>query len=122
MTENIFDKTIEAIINKTKNKIIQWDRIDQNYINRNSFYKKYILDNFVNVDGINQYVASFTNGNIFFSKDSESGYCEVAIQPGPKAAIMPIKSGNSGALRILEEEIKEKIDNPDDFINKLLEE
>jgi len=115
------EKVVDAIINKTESGEIEWDRMDD-YSSQNSFYKNYISNNYMMFDEVNNYMASYNDGYIFFTNQTEEGYREIAIQPNKNADITVLSTGRSANLKMLEEVIKNKLDNPDDFINSLLEE
>ena len=114
------EKAVDAIIDKTENGQISWERIDTNWYNKNAFYKNYISENYMALDVINNYVASYNEGYIYFSNQLHDGYREVAIQPNKNADITILSTGRTSKLKTLEEIIKGKLDNPDEFIDSLL--
>lgn len=114
------EKAVDAIIDKTENGQISWERIDTNWYNKNAFYKNYISENYMALDVINNYVASYNEGYIYFSNQLNDGYREVAIQPNKNADITILSTGRTSKLKTLEEIIKGKLDNPDEFIDSLL--
>lgn len=61
-------------------------------------------------------------GDIFFYNQTDEGYREVAIQPKENSDITVLSTGRSEKLKTLEEVIKSELDDPDDFINSLIEE
>lgn len=115
-----FEKAVDAIIKKTENGKIEWERTDIGIYNSNPFFHQYICDNCMEFDGINSYVAPYNNGFIYFTNQTDDGYRELAIQPNNNADITVISTGRSQKLKTLEETIKSDLDNPDDFINSLL--
>lgn len=115
-------KVVENVIKKTESGELEWERVDNTYLRQNPFYYKHVCENDLTVDGINNYVAEYNNGYLFFSKDSEFGSAELAIQPHAKADLTVIEMGMRPQLRTLEATIREELDNPDDFIDSLLEE
>lgn len=114
------EKVVDAIIKKTESGEIEWERMDD-YNSQNPFYRNYISDNCMSFDSMNNYIASYNNGYIFFTNQSDAGYREIAIQPKENADITVLSTGRSQKLKTLEEVIKNELDNPDDFINSLLE-
>lgn len=116
------DKVIDNVIKKTKKGELEWERIDKTYFNRNPFYRNHIYENDITVDGINNYMAEYNNGYLFFTKDSDFSSGELAIQPHAKADLTVIEMGMGPQIRALEAIIREELDNPDDFIDSLLEE
>lgn len=115
------DRAVEAILQKTQNGIIDWERIDYGYCKENPFYRQHVSERDMAVDGINSYMAEYKEGYIFFTKQADFGYSEIAIQPNPNADITVLATGSTPKLRNLEATIKEELDNPDDFIDSLLE-
>lgn len=115
-------KVMDSIIRKTENGELEWERIDKTYFNCNPFYRDHIYENELTIDGINNYMAEYKNGYLFFTKDSDFSSGELAIQPNAKAALTVIEAGMGPQLRTLEAVIKEELDNPDEFIDSLLEE
>ena len=115
------DQAVEAILEKTQEGRIDWERIDRNYCNKNPFYRQHVIDYDMDVDGINSYMAEYKNGHIFFNKQADFGYSEISIQPNKSADITVLASGMAPNLQKLEASIKEELDNPDDFIDSLLE-
>ena len=120
MTDKL-DKAVEAITLKTKNNKIEWERMTGSLSTQNVFYKQYILDGGFEYDGINCYVAHFKDGYIYFNNSSSDEYKELAIQPSSKSDITVLAFG-SKKLKELENSIKNTLDNPDDFIDSLLNE
>ena len=116
------DKAVDAVIKKTEDGTISWERIDKDFYNKNSFYHKYVSDNYMMLDGVNNYIAPYNDGYIYFTNQVDDNYREIAIQPNKNADITVLSTGTSSKLRTLEETIKNELDNPDDFINSLLEE
>lgn len=117
---NKLEKAVDAIIDKTESGLISWERIDSNLYNKNAFYKKYISDNYMALDVVNNYVASYNDGYIYFSNQISDNYREIAIQPNKNADITVLSTGRSSKLKTLEELIKNELDNPDEFIDSLL--
>lgn len=115
------EQAVDAIISKTESGTIEWERMAE-YKSQNPFYKRYLSDNFMTFDGVNNYMASYNDGYIFFTNQTDDGYREIAIQPHENADITVLSTGRSSKLKTLEEVIKNELDNPDDFINSLLEE
>lgn len=115
-------RVIDNVIKKTQRGELEWERIDKTYFNQNPFYRNYIYENELNVDGINNYMAEYNNGYLFFTKDSDFSSRELAIQPHEKSDLTVIGAGMASQLHNLEAVIREKMDNPDDFIDSLLEE
>ena len=113
------EKAVDAIIAKTENGMIQWERKDVEMYKKNPFYKKYISDNYIVLDGINNYVSTYNEGYIYFT--NQTGYREIAIQPKENADLTILSSGSTSKLKSLEEIIKNSLDNPDDFIDSLLD-
>lgn len=117
------DRVVDAIIKKTEDGLLDWERIDGGYCKRNSFYRRYAEDNGLELDGINTYMASYDGGYIFFTNQSQFGYREIAIQPNKGADITTLSTGSANStpkLSELESIIKEELDNPDDFLDSLL--
>lgn len=115
-----FEKAVDGIINKTEDGKIEWERSDIDLWRKNAFYNKYISSNDMRIDGINNYVAPYKEGYIYFTNQVEDGYREIAIQPNENADITVLSSGNSPKLKLLEETIKNELDDPDDFLNDLI--
>lgn len=113
------EKAVDAIIKKTENGKIQWERKDVELYKSNPFYKKYVSDNYINLDGINNYVGSFKDGYIYLT--NQSGFRELAIQPNVNADITVLSFEAEGKLKVLEEKIKNILDDPDDFIDSLFD-
>lgn len=114
------EKAVDGILKKTENGKIDWERSSIDLFQENPFYKKYITDHDMVIDGVNNYVAPYKNGYIYFTNQVADGYSEIAIQPNEKADITILSSGNSSQLETLEETIKNNLDNPDDFLNDLI--
>lgn len=114
------EKAVDAIISKTENGQIDWARIDNDLCRRNAFYKKYISENYMALDVVNNYVAPYMDGYIYFTNQADSGYREIAIQPNENADITVLSTGRTSKLKTLEEIIKNELDNPDEFIDSLL--
>ncbi len=114
------EKVVEAIINKTESGEIEWERMDD-YNSQNPFFKNYISNNCMMFDAVNNYMASYNDGYIYFTNQTDESYREIAIQPNKNADITVLSTGRSENLKMLEEVIKNELDNPDDFINSLLE-
>lgn len=117
---NKFEKAVDAIIQKTGDGKIEWKRTDINLWRENAFYNKYITDNEMAIDGVNNYMAPYKDGYIYFTNQVEDRYREIAIQPNANADITVLASGNSTKLRTLEDTIKSVLDNPDDFLDDLI--
>lgn len=115
------EKAVDAIIKKTGNGVINWERIDIKEYRSNPFYRKYVDDNYFELDGMNSYMAPYNGGYIFFTNQVNSGYREVAIQPKINADITVLSSGNDSKLKLLESTIKNELDSPDDFIDSLFD-
>lgn len=115
------EQAVDAIISKTESGQITWERIDSNLYNRNPFYKRYVSENYMIMDGVNNYVAPYKDGYIFFTNQVNDSYREIAIQPKSNADITVLSTGRSSKLKTLEETIKNELDNPDDFIESLLD-
>lgn len=115
------EKVVDAIINKTESGEIVWERSDIDLFKKNPFYHKYITNNDMTIDGVNNYVASFRDGYIYYTNQTEDGYRELAIQPKKNADITILSTGRQPKLRALEEIITNELDNPDEFIEYLLE-
>lgn len=115
------EQAVEAIISKTENEMLDWRRVDKKDYDANPFYKQYIQNNQMWLDGINNYVAEYNNGYIYFTNQVEEGYREIAIQPKSNADITVLSTGRNTKLKNLEEVIKDRLDNPDDFIDSLFE-
>lgn len=114
------EKVVDAVIDKTEKGKIAWERADINLYNENAFYHKYISNNYMTIDGVNNYVAPYKDGYIYFTNQVDDGYREIAIQPNKNADITVLSTGRSSKLVTLEEVIKNELDNPDDFIDSLL--
>lgn len=115
------DKVVDAISAKTNNNDIEWDRMKGSFEKQNPFYRQYIMDNYFNYDGMNCYVAEYNNGYIYYTKSPNDKYGELSIQPSEDTDLTILaSSGSNKKLEELENTIKNKIDNPDDFINSLL--
>lgn len=114
------EKAVDAIIQKTEDGKIEWERSDINLWKKNPFYNRYITENNMGIDGVNNYMAPYKDGYIYFTNQVEDGYREIAIQPNANADITVLSSGNSSKLRTLEETIKSDLDNPDDFLDDLI--
>lgn len=65
-------------------------------------------------------MAPYKEGYIYFTNQVEDGYREIAIQPNKNADITVLSSGNSPKLKTLEETIKNELDDPDDFLDDLI--
>lgn len=117
---NKFEKAVDAIIQKTEDGKIEWERTNIDLWRQNAFYNKYITNNDMSIDGVNNYMAPYKDGYIYFTNQVEDGYREIAIQPNANADITILSSGNSPKLRTLEETIKNDLDNPDDFLDDLI--
>lgn len=115
------EKAVDAILKKTEENKIQWERTGEGLLKKNPFYYKYIDENCMSVDGVNNYMAPYNNGYIYFTNQITDGYREIAIQPNENADITVLSTGRSEKLKTLEEVIKNELDNPDDFINSLFE-
>ena len=113
------NKAVDAIVKKTEEGKMDWERTDERMMRKNAFFRKYIDDNGIEFDGMNNYMAEYNQGYIYFS--NQSGFREIAIQPNNNADITILETGLSSNLRKLEELIKDRLDNPDDFINSLFE-
>ncbi|MBQ9928968.1 MAG: hypothetical protein IJO65_13480 [Lachnospiraceae bacterium] len=116
------EKAVDAIIQKTEEGKIEWERTDAEMLRKNPFYYNYISNNDMAVDPVNNYVAPYKDGYIYFTNQVEDGYREIAIQPKVNADITVLSTGRSTKLRTLEEIIKNELDNPDDFIESLFDE
>lgn len=114
------EKAVDAVIEKTESGRISWERIDIEYYKSNPFYYQYVQDNVMGLDGINSYVAPYGEGYIYFTNQVEDRYRELAIQPNIKACISTLATGRSTKLVSLEEAIRNKLDNTDDFIESLI--
>lgn len=115
------EKAVDAIVNKTESGKIEWKRMDD-FNSQNPFYRKYLSDNYMAFDKVNNYMAPYNEGYIFFTNQTDEGYREVAVQPKEDSDITVLSTGRSEKLKTLEEVIKNELDNPDDFINSLIEE
>ena len=115
------ERAVDAIIKKTEDGKIDWDRTDIDLWRKNPFYNKYVSNNDMAIDGVNNYIAQYKNGYIYFTNQVEDGYREIAIQPSDNSDITVLSSGTSAKLKSLEAIIKNEIDNPDDFIDSLLD-
>lgn len=115
------EQAVEAIIDKTENEMLDWRRVDKKDYDVNPFYRQYIENNQMCLDGINNYVTEYNNGHIYFTNQVDEGYREIAIQPKANADITVLSTGRNAKLKILEEVIKDQLDNPDDFIDSLFE-
>ncbi len=120
MSEKL-EKAVDAIISKTEKGQISWNRIDANILKNNPFYKQYISENYMELDLINNYVAPYNGGYIYFTNQTFSDYREIAIQPKENASITVLSTGRSVKLKMLEENIKNELDNPDEFIESLID-
>lgn len=118
MSEKL-EKAVDAIIKKTEEGQILWDRVDANICKNNPFYLQYINENFMDFDLVNNYVAPYNDGYIYFTNQTFSDYREIAIQPKSNASITVLSTGRSSKLKGLEENIKDELDNPDEFIESL---
>ena len=116
------EKAVDAIIEKSKDGRISWERTDKEYYKKNPFYFQYIQENVMGIDGINSYTASYGDGYIYFTNQVEDGYKEIAIQPNKNACLSILSTGRSAKLTALEETIKNELDNTDDFIASLIDE
>lgn len=114
------DKAVDAITKKTESGVIEWKRME-NFNEQNPFYQKYCSDNYMSFDHVNNYMASYKDGYIYFTNQVDENYREIAIQPNENADITVLATGHSSKLKTLEEVIKNELDNPDDFINSLFE-
>lgn len=114
------EKAVDAIMRKTESGTIEWKRMED-YSTQNPFYKKYLLDNYMTFDMVNNYMAPYNDGYIYFTNQTDEEYREIAIQPNENSNITVLSTGRSQKLKTLEEIIKNELDNPDDFINSLLE-
>ena len=114
------EKAVDAVIDKTEKGKINWERTDTNFYNRNAFYHKYVSNNGMILDGVNNYVAPYGEGYIYFTNQVDAGYREIAIQPNKNADITVLSTGRASKLMTLEDIIKDKLDNPDDFLDSLL--
>lgn len=114
------EKAVDAVIDKTENGKIAWERVDVELYKKNAFYRKYVSNSDMIVDGVNNYIAPYKDGYIYFTNQVDDGYREIAIQPNKNADITVLSTGRSSKLTILEEVIKNELDNPDDFIDSLL--
>lgn len=115
------EKAVDAIIQKTEDGKIEWERTDAGLLRKNPFYYKYISNNEMVEDNVNNYIAPYKDGYIYFTNQVEDGYREIAIQPRANADITVLSTGRSAKLRTLEETIKNELDNPDDFIDSLID-
>lgn len=73
------------------------------------------------VDFVNHYMAPYKDGYIYFTNQVDDGYREIAVQPRANAGITVLATGRSSKLRILEDAIKSELDDPDDFIESLID-
>lgn len=115
------DKLISAIKEKTENKILGWERITQDDFRNNPFLYKHFSDNDMAFDVINSYKASYNKGEIYFTNQEFDSYRQVFVQPDIGKAVTVLEQGNNSLLCDLENDIKEQIDNPNDFLQSLLE-
>ena len=115
------EKAVDAIIKKTEEGSIKWERNSADLMKKNLFYGKYILKNDMEIDYVNNYFAPYKDGYIFFTNQVNYGYREIAIQPKQDADITVLSTGRSDKLRALELMIKNKLDDPDDFIESLFD-
>lgn len=113
------EKAVEAIVAKTEDGKIQWERKNEEVYRKNPFYRKYVSEHFITLDGISDYVAPYKEGYIYLS--NQSGYREIAIQPNDNADITVLSAEPGGKLKRLEDVIKNNLDNPDDFIDSLFD-
>lgn len=120
MMNDKFEKALEAIIEKTESGRISWKRTDIELYRTNQFYNQYVKENDMGIDGINNYAAPYGEGYIYFTNQVEDGYRELAIQPNEKACISVLATGKMSKLTVLEETIKNELDNTDDFIDSLI--
>ncbi len=118
---NKLAQAVEAVLKKTKVGELEWERIDRNECRENPFFQKYVFDNYIELDGIHNYRAAYNDGYIYFNNSAGEGYREVAIQPKKDADITVLSIGHIPVLEELETEIKYALDNPDEFIDSLLE-
>ena len=115
------EKAVDAIIQKTEVGKIEWKRTDEELLRKNPFYYHYMSNSDMAIDGINNYIAPYKEGYIYFTNQVADGYREIAIQPSYNADITVLSTGRSSKLRTLEETIKNELDNPDDFIESLFD-
>ena len=118
--DNKFERVLEAIIDKTESGNILWKRTDTELYRTNPFYSQYIRDNDMGIDGINNYSASYGEGYIYFTNQVEDGYRELAVQPNKTACVSVLATGRVPKLTVLEDKIKNKLDNTDDFIDSII--
>lgn len=114
------EKAVDAVIDKTEKGKIAWERTDANLYRENAFYHQYVSNSDMRIDGVNNYIAPYGDGYIYFTNQVDDGYREIAIQPNKNADITVLSTGRSSKLLTLEEIIKDKLDSPDDFIDSLL--
>lgn len=114
-------KLVSAIKEKTENDKIGWERITQDDFRNNPFLYKHFSDNDMAFDILNSYKASYNKGEIYFTNQEYDSYRQVFVQPDCGKAVTVLEQGNNTLLRELENDIKAQIDNPDEFLDSLLE-
>ena len=119
--DNKFAQAVDAVIKKTEENKLVWERVGTEFYQNNPFFRKYIQDNYILLDGINNYMALYKEGYIYFNNSEGGGYREIAIQPKEGADVTVLSMGRVNSLEKLENAIKSKLDNPDEFINSLID-
>ena len=104
--DNKFVQAVDAVMKKTEENELTWERVRNDHVKKNSLYRKYIEDNYIMLDGINNYVASYNEGYIYFNNSEGGGYREVAIQPKEGADVTVLSMGRVSKLENLENLIK----------------
>ena len=118
---NKFDEVVGSIIQKTEDDLIEWRRLAGIDVQANLFLKKFIINQNIEFDETESYVANYGNGFIYVLGDTE--WVDVAVQPGEGKSLTPIISSASKIskeAKKLKSIITNKIDSPDDFLEDLL--
>ena len=121
MNTEKYIKVVSAIKEKTENKKIEWMRIEKNDFENNPFLYRHFSDNDMAFDVYNSYKASYNKGTIYFTNQEYDSYRQVSIQPEEGKAFTVLDQGNDELLQELEKDIKAQVDNPDDFLDSLLD-
>lgn len=118
MTNDV--ELINAIIEKTKNDQITWGRVDNFSYSNNRFLYSFFSENDMAMDIVNTYEGVFGSGRIFLTNQKFDNYLLLLVQPTDNTDLTAYGKHEQLLLEELEYEVKEKIDNPRDYLSALL--
>lgn len=114
-----FEKIIDGIIQKTDREVIEWNRISSSELKNNQFLHEYIVDDCFGFNGLGSFSADYEGGKIFVIDDD--GTTEILVQPGTEKALTSITINDTKKMGELKNRIINQVDNPEDFLKKLLD-